>query len=136
MLEYEAKLYELSGYATNILPAEEEQVKYFVRGSRTQLQIETWSLVTTSWSFLDTIDHVCTIKQLYLKANRVMISGLYRLDSRDILKGPTWGYNRVSLVVSYSFYYGFLREVANPSILPDRVALFILLGGGQEIKVQ
>lgn len=60
--QYEVGFQELSMYAIVILSIEEEQIHCFVRGLRPLLRIGTLPLVTSGPSYLDIVDHSCTIE--------------------------------------------------------------------------
>ncbi|KAL3363179.1 hypothetical protein AABB24_012465 [Solanum stoloniferum] len=51
-----------------ILPTDEEMIRCFVRCLRTQLRVETYSLVIAGYSFLDIVDHTRSIEQFHREA--------------------------------------------------------------------
>lgn len=108
-------------YDTVILPTKKERIRCFSRSLRIQLRSETQLSVTMGQSFLDIIDHACTIEQLHYKAHGVAISGLalreaivgYGIDPKDSLIGPNKGYSRVSPVILFCLHYRLLRVVTS-----------------------
>ncbi|KAH0646331.1 hypothetical protein KY284_034215 [Solanum tuberosum] len=69
MAKYETRFHELSRHAGMILPTEEERIRFFVRGLRLQLRLETQSLVSAGQYFLDIIDHASTMEHLRREAH-------------------------------------------------------------------
>lgn len=66
--EYETRFHELSCHDIMIFPIKEDKVKCFVRGLRSQLQIESQYMVSAGHSFLDVVDHAWTLVQLLREA--------------------------------------------------------------------
>lgn len=74
--KYEVRFHELTHHASMILPVEEENVRYFVRGLRFQFRIETKSMISANHLFFNIIDLARTLEQLCYEVQGAKIRGL------------------------------------------------------------
>lgn len=86
VFEYEVRFQQLSKYATMILCTKQERVCFFVYGLRLQLRIKTGSMDSAGHSFLDVVNHACTMEELRHEAQggndkRVYHQGSYSISN-------------------------------------------------------